>query len=68
MNEVVEEVIASYGGVAQAQERFNYKHPQCVYNWRTRGLPGRYLLDIHLDTQIPVERLKQGVSQVESAA
>ena len=61
MNEIVEEVIAAYGGVAETQKRLGYKHPMAVYNWRVRGLPQKLIADIYQDTKIPIERLKMGV-------
>jgi len=61
MNEIVEQVISAYGGVPGVQERFGYKHPMAVYNWRSRGIPKSLLADIHVDTGIEIERLKIGV-------
>jgi hypothetical protein len=70
MNEIVEEVIAAYGGVSGVQERFGYKQPMAVYNWRARGIPRSLLADIHMDTGIDISRLRLGLadSQVNSAA
>jgi len=70
MNEIVEEVISAYGGVHGVQERFGYKHPMAVYNWRSRGIPKSLLADIHLDTSIEIDRLKLGLyeNQVNTAA
>lgn len=61
MKEIVEEVISAYGGVGATQSRFGYKEPMAVYNWRSRGLPKSLIAEIHLDTNIPLERLQQGV-------
>lgn len=56
--DVINRVIAAYGGVKGAQKRFKYTSPVAVNNWKTRGLPGRLLVDIHLDTDIPLRKLK----------
>lgn len=61
MKEIVEEVIAAYGGVPEVQARFGYSEPMAVYNWRSRGLPKSLLVEIHLDTKIELQRLQQGV-------
>ena len=61
MKEVVNEVITAYGGVKQVQARFKYTEPMAVYNWRSRGIPKGLLAEIHLDTNIPIIRLQQGV-------
>lgn len=61
MKEIVEEVIAAYGGVAAVQKRFGYSEPMGVYNWRSRGLPRALVADIHLDTGIDIKRLREGV-------
>tara|TARA_R110002110_G_scaffold415835_1_gene657192 strand:+ start:20862 stop:21071 length:210 start_codon:yes stop_codon:yes gene_type:complete len=58
MKDVVDEVIEAYGGIKAVQSRFGYSEPMAVYNWRSRGLPRYLLADIHLDTQIPIERLQ----------
>ena len=63
MNKVVEEVIASYGGIPGVMTRFKYKDPMAVYNWRSRGIPQRLIADIHLDTEIPITRLKKGLRE-----
>lgn len=60
MNDVVEEVIAAYGGIGAVQARFKYKEPMAVYNWRSRGIPNRLIADIHVDTNISIQRLKEG--------
>tara|TARA_Y100000592_G_C5219761_1_gene198901 strand:+ start:85 stop:297 length:213 start_codon:yes stop_codon:yes gene_type:complete len=65
MNEIVEEVIAAYGGVSGVQDRFGYKHPMAVYNWRSRGIPKSLLADIHIDTGIEISRLRLGVPDPE---
>ncbi len=59
--EVVDQVIAFYGGPKGAQERFRYKDPMAVYNWKSRGLPVRLLGEIVEDTGIPLRELKRGV-------
>lgn len=59
--EVVDKVIGAYGDVGGVQKRFGYQSPMAVYNWRSRGLPKRLLLDIHTDTGISVSQLKLGV-------
>lgn len=58
--DVVDQVIAAYGGVAATQARFGYTEPMGVYNWRSRGIPTRLLIDIHAETGISIDRLKQG--------
>ena len=63
MKEIVEEVIAAYGGIPGVQKRFGYKEPMAVYNWRSRGLPKSLIVEIHLDTKIDLERLQKGVAQ-----
>lgn len=70
MNEIVEEVISAYGGIPGVQERFGYKHPMAVYNWRSRGIPKSLLADIHIDTGIDISRLRLGLAanQEPSAA
>lgn len=55
--EIVEEVIDSYGGVTAAQESLKYKDKMCVYNWRIRGLPKSRIVEIHIATGIPLDRL-----------
>lgn len=65
-SEVIDEIISAYGGVADVQKRFNYSEPMGVYNWRSRGIPKSLLADIHLDTGISIERLKEATK--ESAA
>lgn len=67
-NQVVEEVIAAYGGVKSTQERFGYSEPMAVYNWRSRGIPVSLLADIYADTGIPLDRLKAGSSKQQNAA
>lgn len=64
--DIVNEVIAAYGGVAAVQKRFGYSKPMAVYNWRSRGLPKDKLAEIHLDTGIPLDRLMS--SQPSKAA
>jgi len=66
-NEVVEEVIAAYGGIAGTQARFEYKEPMAVYNWRIRGIPVSLLADIYADTGIALDRLKAGSSKQQQA-
>lgn len=61
---VIEEVVESYGGVRQAQERLEYDAIMTVYNWRQRGLPLSKIVFIHLHTGIPVKRLLEGVNGV----
>ena len=61
MNEIIDEVIAAYNGVKNVQVRFGYTQPMGVYNWRSRGIPSGLIADIHLDTDIPIERLKLAV-------
>ena len=61
---VVDEVIDAYGNVAAVQERFNYKKPMGVYNWRSRGIPKALIADIHIDTGISVERLKNSLPDI----
>lgn len=56
--EIANEVIDAYGGVDKVQARFSYKSPMGVYLWRRRGIPRSLIADIHLDTGIPLERLK----------
>lgn len=56
--QIIEEVIKKYGGVKGAQNRFNYSTPMSIYNWRIRGLPKSRLVDIYLETGIPIDRLK----------
>jgi hypothetical protein len=60
MKEVVEQVISAYGGVKAVQNRFGYKEPMAVYNWRFRGIPKTLLAEIHVDTGIEIQRLQQG--------
>ena len=61
MNEIVEEIIAAYGGVRGVQLRFGYTQPMAVYNWRSRGVPKSLIADIHIDTGIPIPRLRLGL-------
>jgi len=61
INTVVDEIIAAYGTVSGIQQRFDYQSPMGVYNWRSRGVPRSLIADIHVDTQIPIERLKLGI-------
>lgn len=58
MSSVIDEVISAYGGVPKVQQRFGYKEPMGVYNWRSRGIPKALIADIHVDTNIPIEKLK----------
>lgn len=58
--ELFDEILQSYGGIQQMQDRFGLKSPQAVYNWRYRGIPKGKLIDIHLDTSIPLSRLNSG--------
>lgn len=58
MKQTVEDVIAAYGGVSEVQKRFDYKRPMGVYAWRIRGLPKKFIADIFIDTEIPIEKLK----------
>jgi len=62
MEEIVEQVIDAYGGVPAVQARFEYASPMAVYNWRSRGLPKSLLVEIHLDTNIPLVNLQKGVT------
>lgn len=61
MNEVINEIISAYGGVAEVQKRFSYSEPMGVYNWRSRGVPKSLIAEIHVDTGIPISRLQQGL-------
>lgn len=61
MKDVVNEVISAYGGIKEVQARFNYTEPMAVYNWRARGVPKALLAEIHIDTNIPIRRLQQGL-------
>ena len=61
--DIVEEVIQALGGVEAARQRYGYSERMGVYNWRSRGIPKRLLIDIHLATGIPLDRLNpQGVA------
>mgnify|MGYP006136974925 CR=1 FL=1 len=60
MKDIVDEVIAAYGGVRAVQDRFGYKEPMAVYNWRSRGLPKSLIAEIHVDTGIEIKRLQMG--------
>lgn len=55
---IFEQVIEAYGSAKAVQKRFNLSAPMAVYNWRTRGIPADKLIDIHLDTGIPLEVLR----------
>lgn len=68
MSEIVEEVIARYGGVKAVQQRFGYKEPMAVYNWRSRGIPKSLIADIHMDTGIDIKRLQQKTSFTSQSA
>lgn len=68
MSEIVEEVIARYGGVKAVQQRFGYKEPMAVYNWRARGIPKSLIADIHMDTGIDIKRLQQKTSFTDQSA
>lgn len=63
MQEIVNEVIASYGDIKAVQERFNYTSPEAVYNWRSRGIPKDKIADIHLDTGISIRRLQGEIQE-----
>ena len=58
MNDIIDQVIAAYGDVSKVQERFGYKEPMGVYNWRSRGIPRSLVADIHIDTNIPIKELQ----------
>lgn len=60
--EVIDQVIGAYGGVRATQERFGYREPMAVYNWKARGLPRSLLAQIHVDTGIDIPRLQAGTS------
>ena len=64
--EVVKDVIDSYGGVKQAQERLGYENAMTVYNWRQKGLPMAKIPYIHIHTGIPVIRLLEAVIGAEA--
>lgn len=69
MKDIVDEVIAAYGGPKKVQARFGYKEPMAVYNWRARGLPKSLLAEIHIDTGIEIKRLQMGtIGQHDTAA
>lgn len=67
MQDIIEQVIAAYGGVQKTQKRFGYGSPMAVYNWRSRGLPRALIADIHVDTKIPVETLMTATKQQKAA-
>ena len=62
-SKVIDEIIAAYRGIPNIQKRFNYSEPMAVYNWRSRGIPLRCIADIHIDTGISIERLKEATKQ-----
>jgi len=62
MKQIVEDVIAAYGGVSGVQRRFNYREPMAVYNWRARGIPGYLVADIHMDTGLDIAKLREAAS------
>jgi len=66
MKNIIEEIIAQYGGVKAVQTRFSYTEPMAVYNWRSRGIPKSLIAEIHLDTGIEMQRLLLGVKSHES--
>lgn len=68
MKEIVEEVIAAYGGVRAVQDRFGYSEPMAVYNWRSRGIPRSLIADIHIDTGIEIKKLQCKDDLSQSAA
>lgn len=68
MKEIIEEVIRAYGGVRAVQDRFGYKEPMAVYNWRSRGIPKSLIADIHVDTGIEINRLRLGVGNISAKA
>lgn len=68
MREVIDKVIAAYGGINETQKRFCYTEPMGVYNWRSRGIPRHLLADIHVDTGIPLDDLKEATGRQQSAA
>lgn len=68
MEDIVEQVIAAYGGVSGVQSRFGYKQPMAVYNWRSRGIPKSLIAEIHVDTGIDINRLRLGVMPKDAAA
>jgi hypothetical protein len=69
IDDIVEEVITAYGGIANTQSRFKYKDPMAVYNWRSRGIPRALIPNIHIDTGICLNRLMSstGKSRQKSA-
>jgi len=60
MEEIVNEIIEAYGGVPGVMARFEYMQPMAVYNWRIRGVPLYLIADIHVDTGIPISKIKEG--------
>lgn len=54
---IVERVIDSYGGIKAVQKRFKYTSPVAVYQWKTRGIPKDKIVDIHLETGLPLKQL-----------
>ena len=66
--DVIDRVIAAYGGVHATQVRFAYTQPMGVYNWRSRGIPRHLIADIHLDTGIDIAELKTATGNQDRAA
>lgn len=58
--DIIDQVIGAYGGIKATQERFGYREPMAVYNWRSRGLPKSLIAQIHVDTGIEIPKLQTG--------
>lgn len=54
---IVDEVIQAYGGISAVKKRFKYTDNAAVYNWKSRGIPKRLLIQIHQDTGISLKKL-----------
>ncbi len=67
MKNLINEIIEKYGGVKAVQTRFSYSEPMGVYNWRNRGIPKSLVAEIHLDTDIEMQRLLDGVKPKAAA-
>lgn len=52
-------ILNSYGGIDAVKDSFGYTDVAAVYNWKYRGIPASKLIDVHFQTGIAIDRLRQ---------
>lgn len=62
---VLTKVVKAYGGYEPMRVALKLRTKMALYNWKMpgdrRGIPAKYLADIHEHTGIPLAELRQGV-------